>query len=121
MNKPTQILNKIDLSELAKVVGRNNDTTIQAINELKQCLIALDNNDQSESNLAALQAMTRSLEALTIASKESYNTMARAVSEIKPEINFNPVIENKKDDTSYKFVFKRNSANMIIEAVVTPL
>ena len=75
----------------------------------------------NEATLKALASLNESLAILNQSSKESYNTMARAVSEIKPEINFNPVIENKKDDTTYKFEIKRNSANLITEVVARPL
>ena len=75
----------------------------------------------SELTLNALASLNESLAILNQSNKESYNTMARAVSEIKPEISFNPVIENKKDETSYKFEIKRNTANLITEVVAKPL
>lgn len=75
----------------------------------------------NEATLKALASLNESLAILNQSSKESYNSMARAVSEIKPEINFNPVIENKKDETSYKFEIKRNSANLITEVVARPI
>lgn len=75
----------------------------------------------NEATLQALRSLNESLAILNQSSKESYNCMARAVSEIRPEINFNPVIENKKDETSYKFEIKRNTANLITEVVARPL
>ena len=104
------------IKQLTKAIEQNKSQDIKPLIEAIKSISDRKPTVFYQDNTAVLEALKIVLEGIN-------KKIDISIPEIKtPEVNFNPVIENKSAQAiSYKFEIKRNGANLITEVLATPV